>query len=396
MKNSLPVLSIILSLGSVSCAGGGRMSLAPHLSRETELGPAAANGRFGVVMDRAGAFETQNPGSRDVHWYRVWRATAMLGSGQIDESLALLDRVLSDISSTPTAPAQADRLRIFIYDTRARGLLAQGRASEALADLDRAFSLASEVDLETNGDCDRSLMLAARARQLQDVAAGAGDGARVETAKVALDRQLERWQKCYAERDYPGMLVVESLAKALGSSAPQVVVQAQPKEQPKPQQPVAIDPPAKKSEPVKQEPPAQKTQPPADTAQLAVVRAQYAPIDPAPWKAAIDSAIALGSKHASSLKADVVIRTDGGHHALRLHARVPKYAAPVDLAPLFRSTVVFFEQARAIEPKVDRVIIIVDASGGTTQLLANRADVLELFQDRLDAASFAKKLVRVQ
>jgi hypothetical protein len=394
MKNFvLTVLSISLSFGSVACAGGGRISLAPHLSRETELGPAAANGRFGVVMDRAAAFENQNLGSRDVHWYRAWRASAMLGLGQVDEAIALLDRALSDIASTPTAPAQADRLRVFIYDLRARGFLMKERPADALPDLDRSFSLASEVDLETNGDCDRALMLSARARQLQDVAAAAGDGARVETAKVALERQLERWQKCYAERDYPGMLVVETLAKSLSGQV--IVAQAQAQPQPKPQQPVAIDPPAKKSEPVKHEPPPEKAKPVADVAQLPTVRAQYAPIDPLPWKSAIDSAIALGGKHASSLKGDIVIRTDGGHHALRLRANVPKYSAPVDLAPLFRATVVFFEQARSIEPKVDRVMIVVEAAGGTTQLLANRADVLELFQDRLDALAFSKKLVRV-
>lgn len=397
----LSLIICALSSGLHGCTfSGGRVSLAPHLSRETELGPAAANGRYGVVMDRAGAFEAQNLASRDVHWYRAWRASAMLGLGQIDQAAELLDKILSDIASTSPAPAQADRLRIFVYDLRARCLLAQNRPPDALADLERSFSLAAEVQLETNGDCDRSLMLASRARQISDVAALAGDGGRADSAKVAMDRHLERFTKCLAERDYPGMTVVETLAHVISGSAPaQIIATAQKTEVAK-SDPIKKAPkePAQK-EPAQKEPaqkqPAQKEAPP-EASPLPVVHAQYAPVDPAPWKSALDSAVALAQKHAPGLRADVVIRTDGQHHALRMRANLPKYQKPEDLVPLFRDTVVFFEQARAIEPKVDRALVIVEAPSGVTQILAARADVLELFQDRLDAAAFVKKLSRVQ
>jgi hypothetical protein len=396
MKN-IALLFPVLWITAACSFGGGRMSLAPHLSRETELGPAAAAGRYGVVMDRASAFESQNQASRDVHWYRAWRASAMLGLGQVDEAAALLDKVLTDIANTSPAPAQADRLRIFVYDLRARAALVQNRPGEALADLERSFSLASEVQLETNGDCDRSLMLASRSRQLSDVAAAAGNAGRADSAKGAMERHLDKFSKCLAEQDYPGMTVVETLMLALSKSQPAAVAAVQPAVVAEP----VVAPPVvakKPAEPVKTAPVVAQPKPaaPADpAANMPSVRAQYAPIDPTPWRAALESAAALAAKHAPNLKADVVIRTDGQHHALRLKAVLPKYQNPTELVPLFRSTVVFFEQARSIEPKVDRVVVVVEAASGVTQILATRADVLELFQDRLDAAGFVKKLVRV-
>src|SRR5688500_12231659 len=170
-----PVLWIsvagVLAGFSAGCGAlGGRVSLAPHLSREQDLGPAAAAGRFGVVADRAAAFENQNQSSRDVHWYRAWRAGAMIGLGQIDDAMTLLDRLLSDVAVSNPAPAQSDRLRVFVYDLKARAMIAQGRPEAALPELERAYQLAQEVPLETSGDCDRPLMLASRSRQLADLA----------------------------------------------------------------------------------------------------------------------------------------------------------------------------------------------------------------------------------
>jgi hypothetical protein len=382
---------------AVGCQAGGRVSLAPHLSREAELGPAATAGRFGVVMDRAAAFENQNQNSRDVHWYRAWRASAMLGLGQVAEAIAVLDKVLTDIASTSPAPAQADRLRVFVYDLRARAQLAQNRPADALADLERSFQLATEVELETNGDCDRSLMVASRARQIADVAALAGDSAKAESSKVSMERQLEKFSTCLAERDYPGMLVVGTLTQSL-TKAPATMVAAV-------QAPAKVEPaPEVKKEPAKNptkaEPKVEPKKDPAPVAandphQLPTTRAQYAPVDSTPWKDAIELALALAQKHAPNVKGDIVIRTDGGHHALRLRANLPKYSNPAELAPIFRATVVFFEQARSLDTKVDRVLLVVESSAGTTQLLAARTDVLELFQDRIDAAAFVKKLVRV-
>jgi hypothetical protein len=376
------------------CACQGGLTLAPHLTRESELGPASAAGRHGVVVDRATVFENQNPSSRDVHWYRMWRASAMLGLGQVDQALALIDQVLAATSAGgAVAPAQSDRLRAFGYDLRARALLAQGKPQEALQDLERSLGLAADLPLMTYGDCDRALMIAARHKQIEDVALQAGDAARAASAREAMTKKLEVWSRCYVERDYPGMRPVEALAAALSGemkSAPP------PLERPVPQPPPSVS--AAPPPPPPTPKPVEKTTAKAEatsTADLPTVQAHYAPVDPTPWKGALESSAALAQKHATNVRTDVVIRTDGSHHAVRMRVAIARFDKPDALIPLFRSTVVFFEQARNIRPKVERALITVESGSTTATFLATRSDVLDLFQERTDAAGFIRRLVRV-
>ncbi|MCK6547178.1 hypothetical protein L6R52_15110 [Myxococcota bacterium] len=400
MKLAPKFLKLALGASALSllgaCAGG--MTLAPHLNRERELGPAAAAERYGNVMDKAAAFEQQNLKSRDVHWYRMWRASAMVGMGQHQEAITLVDQVLSDMAASPSAPAQADRLRMFAYDLKGRASLALGRPEQALNELERAFAVANDVDPETRGECDHAMVLTARARQLEEVAVRAGNTSKAANARTALTRQLDRWVKCLAEADYPGLAVMASLAPVLSGEQKAIAVAPVKEAAPAKKEP-RRDPP---KEPAREEPkPAPKVveekpvKAPTGLAALTTVEAQYAPVDPLPWKGAIDASLALAQRHAQNVRGDVVIRIDGGHHALRLKITSPRFDDPADLVPLFRSTVIFFEQARTITPKVERVLVTIEGGAAPIQIVAQRNDVLELFQERLDAASFVKRLVRV-
>lgn len=389
----------ILGSGSAACSGG--VTLAPHLNRERDLAPAAAAGRYGVVMDRASAFENQNLKSTTVHWYRMWRASAMIGLGQVQQAIELIDQVLADISSGSGTPPQADRLRVFAYDLRAQAALLQGRPRDALGDLERSFSLATDLQLETRSDCDQPMMLAARSRQIEDVAKRAGDAARASSAHVAMGRHLEKWSKCLAEKDFPGMSVVSSIATALSaeSAAPiaaapvQAPVQAPAQPQPPVEAPKGKG--QKGAAPV-QAPVQAPAQPQSGAlAAMPSAEAQYAPVDATPWRDAIESVLALAGKHAQGAKGDVVIRTDGQHHALRIRVSLPKFDNADQLIPVFRSTVVFFEQARNVTPRVERVLVTVDGPGGPITILAQKNDVLELFQERVDPPTFLKRLVRI-
>ena len=85
-QRPLTLVAALALLGQAACLG--KMTLAPHLSREQDLGPPAVAGRHSTVLERANAFEAQNQASKDVYWYRTWRAVAMLGLGQPAEASA--------------------------------------------------------------------------------------------------------------------------------------------------------------------------------------------------------------------------------------------------------------------------------------------------------------------
>ena len=116
-------LLILALLASFGCKGS--LVRSPHRSREAELAPAAAEGRFSSVVERAGVFETQNARSREVHWYKVWRGAGMISLGQIDEGEAVVDAVLSTLSQPGLQIAEAARLRMFAYDQKAKAALAR-------------------------------------------------------------------------------------------------------------------------------------------------------------------------------------------------------------------------------------------------------------------------------
>jgi hypothetical protein len=362
--------------------------LAPHLNRERELGPAAASDRFTTVLDKAAVFEQQNQASRDVYWYRLWRASAMIEMGQAAAALELVDGTLREVAvaAAGKTPAQPDRFRMFAFDLQARGLLVLSRHAEALPVLERSYGLAQDVPLETRGDCDRELMLASRGQQLIEVASVADPG-RVDGFRSEVERHLDRWSKCLVSRDYPGFRALGSLTKAIGSAPAAVAIVPPP--------PAAVVAPVVAPPPP---PPARVVPPPpleagpiGSLASLPSTSDRFAPIDAAPYKAGIDAARPLLQKHDSKISASMAIRTDGRFRALVLSVS-KRFATGMDVAPLFESTVVFFEQTRGVEPGVDRVIV----ETPDHSIVATKADVFDLFVDKIDAASFAGRLRRIR
>lgn len=387
LRRSLPILLLL-----VACQG--RISLAPHLTREQELAPAAVEDRWGAVLDRAAAFESQNAKSRDALWYRTWRAAAMLGVGQVEEGAALLASIQSELSAAAAPPAQVERLRLFLYDQLARAEQLRGRPAAALPHLERALLLANDVSLEGGGPCDRDIKLAGRLHQVEVAAAAAGDGARKDSAHAEQGRALDRWARCLATSDYPGLAPLLTYAKDQGAAASLVVAAATPAPAPAPPPPVAPSPPGRAA-PASPPPPVAAPAPPAAPGShpltlLKTASARYAPVNPAPYQEGLNVLAPLLKATKKEVTADLVIRTDGDHHALRL--TVDKCCSTTeDLLPLIRPTQVFFERVREVSPKVERLLI----KGGGFEVLIKREDVLEVFLERLDADGLAARAQRL-
>jgi hypothetical protein len=364
----------------------GRVSLAPHLNRERELAPDTVAGRHSAVLDRAAAFEKQNEKSRDIYWYRTWRASAMVGLEQYEPALELLGEIQSEMTQAKSPPAQSDRLRMFIYDLEAKALLAMGRPAEALGRLERALPIAKDAPLEGGGDCDRELVLGARHEQLHRVAAAAGERDRSERAKGEVGRYLERWARCVAATDYPGMAPTLGLVDAI-SGAP-VAVAAPPAPR-APPPPVAPPPPASPPPPAAPPPPPSR---PGQTpvSALQVTTGVYAPVSADAHRSGINAVKPLLSGPLKDARLGVVIRTDGRHHALKVIA--PGRVANVEaLVPSLKSMVVFFENTRTVKPSVTYVLI--DAGG--TLILASKDDVFDLFLERIGVTEFVGRLRRL-
>jgi hypothetical protein len=380
-------LVLLAALAQAACFKG---ALAPHLSRESELGAAAASDRFGTVLDKATAFERQNEKSRDVFWYRLWRAGAMIEMGQVQEGLQLIDAVMREVAVAGKTPAQPDRFRMFGHDLQARGLLMLNRPAEALAHLERAYGLADEVGLETGGDCNVEIMMAARSQQIEEVAQRAGDPSRATTARAELARHVDRWTKCLTSRDFPGLRSVGTLAATLkkngtdGAPPPPAVAPPPP--------PAVAPPPPPPARPAPPPPAPVKPAAPAGIASLPMAGERFAPIDATPYQHGIDAAMPLVRRHAGKAAAgSMSISSDGRHRALRVD--VPKaLSSTEDLVPLFEATVVFFEQTRGVQAGADRVIVATK----DFEVMAAKADIFDLFVDKIDAGTFASRLQRIR
>ncbi len=382
-------LCSVALLTSTGCIGN--LTLAPHLNREADLAPAAAAGRYSTVLERAAGFEKQNEASKDVHWYRAWRAAAMVGLGQAAQAEALLDKVLSDISAARVSPAQPERLRLFIYDLKASAALAQGQAARAVGLLDQSLGIAEYLDLESNGDCDQDLMLAARHQQIEDMATAAGIVPRSARAHGQMGQRFEAWVKCKRLEDYPAFSALPTIVAAVqrsGAAGPVI-----PKTNARlPPAVIAPVPPKRVApKPAPPPPPAPAAKAPANSpAALAVAGVKYAPVNPAPWQEGLQAIAPLVAKRAPGAQTDMLIRTDGGQHALRIRLARPARNLEA-LLPVFRTAVVFFERTRGIQPAALKVVVV---SGGVS-VLADKAAVMQLFLAQVDAVGFISQLTRL-
>jgi len=382
------------------CAGGSLVT-APYRARESELGPALAEGRPSAVIERAGTFEKQNAKSRDVYWYKVWRAAGMIAMGQVDEGDVLLDSVLTEVSSPEVTVAEPQRLRMFAYDEKAIAANARGKPGDAMAHMERALQLAIEVNPSTGGACDRDLALAARHRQIQEAAALAGDGAKASRAEAEMGRRLSDWSLCLGKRDYPTMQALVALKGAIAAApavaiavapvaaAPVAPVAVTPKKVPPPVAPVVA--------PVATPAPAPVASGPVVlTTGLRTLSIRYAPVDPTPYKEPMESLLKLVDRQYKGAQADALIRVDGGRRALRVRFAVKKFEGVPALLPLFKKTVVFFERTREIEPRIEEVVVQVEAGDGSVQIVAQRGDVFDLFVDKIDNNGFIERLAEVR
>lgn len=372
--------------------------LAPHRARERELAPAAAEGRFAAVIDRAAMFENQNASSRDVYWYRMWRAAAMIGLDQVDQGEDVVDDILADLSLPSVKVNEVGRLRQFGYDQKAKAALARKDLPAAVKQLELALSLAVDTPLSSGGACDKPLMLAGRYHQLAELHRRTGKRRKVAKATSKVTRYVEDWTVCLARADYPGMHMVTALAPmfepqvaavAVAPAAPVAPVAA-PAAAPAP----AAPEPAPAPEPRPTAPPEEDPAPAASAAphQFKRTRAQYAPIDPAPWQAHIDVAVSLLKRSAPTVKGDVVIRVDGAKHALRLRMEAEALPSSADLVKLFERTNIFFDGIRGIDPEIDQVLISFATPSGQQSLVAQKNDVVDLFIRRLNERSFLDRV----
>lgn len=397
-------LLILIPLAA-GCTGG--LVLAPHRSRESELGVAAAEGRPAAVIERAGTFEKQNAKSRDVYWYRVWRASAMIALGQVAEGEAVLDQLLTEVAAPEITVAEPQRLRMFAYDEKAKAAVARGDAAAALGYLDRALGLSLEVDPETGGRCDRDLVLAARHRQILELASASGDVGRATRAESEVARRLGDWSVCLAKRDYPSMQALLALKGVVGVGAPALAAA------PTPAAPVAADPPPAAGRVPATRAPAPPPSAPAAPAPVAApppkptapvmvdtglrtVSVRYGPVDPTPYKEPMESVLRLVERQYKGAQADALIRVDGGRRALRVRYATKRFEGVPSLVPLFKNMVVFFERTRDVEPKIDEILVQVESAEGTVQVVAQRGDIFDLFVDKIDEPGFIGRLVEVR
>lgn len=385
-------LALAAWLGGIGCIG--QISLAPHLNREADLAPAAAAGRYGTVLERAAAFEKQNEGSKDVHWYRVWRAVAMVGLNQYAQADALLDSVLADVSAARVTPAQPERLRMFVYDLKAEAARGLGQPSVAVDLLDQALAIATRVELESDGDCDREVMLAGRHQQLEDVANEAGMVPRAARAHAEMATHFEAWAKCKRLEDFPALAALSSVVAAhqrAGAAVAPVIPPTNARLPPAVPPPVVAPPPPAAAPAVAPPPPpAAPAGPPSRPEDLPVAAGKYAPVNPQPWTAGTEAIAPLLSKRAPGAQTDMMIRTDGRFHALRVTLARPA-ARLSALLPVFRTAVVFFERTRAVSPVAEQVVVV----SGDVSVLADKAAVMDLFLERIDGPAFLSRLTRL-
>jgi hypothetical protein len=388
-------LALMAALG-LGCAGG--LVTAPHRSRERELAPAAAESRSSVVAERAAYVERQNPKSRDVYWFRAWRAQGLLGLGQLAEGEQLVDQTTQELGYPEVSVAEPQRLRMFLLDLKAQAALARQSPQDALVSMERALSIALEVKPSTGGDCDADLALAARNRRLSDVAQASGDEARARRAEAEVARRLEAWSICLARLDFPAMqpLWATKGRLAVGDGAPSVVAVAAPAPAPRaapvsaaPAAPAPATPAAPAAAPV-------PAAPKGASLGLRTVSHKYGPFDPTPYKDAMEPLIRVVERSYKGAKGDTVIRLDGARRALRLTIATKKLEGVAALAPIFKACVVFFEKTREVEPKIDEVMVVVETADGPITLLAQKSDVFDLFVERIDAAGFAGRVLEVR
>jgi len=385
------ILALVCGLTGTGCIG--QLSLAPHLNREADLAPAAAAGRYGTVLERAAAFEKQNEASKDVHWYRVWRAVAMVGLGQHAQAVTLLDTVLADVSAARVTPAQPERLRMFIYDLKASALRAQGQVPAAVGLLDQALSIAQRVDLESDGECDRDAMLAGRHQQIEDFAQQAGMVPRAARAQADAATHFGAWAKCKRLEDYPALSSLSSLVDAhtrSGAVAP-VIPKTNAQVPPPVALPPAAAPPAPAPAPAAAAPaPAPAKGPAQRPEQLGLASTSYAPVASKPWQPGLQAIEPLLSKRAPGAQTGMLISTDGRHHALRV--TLARSASKLrDLLPVFRTSVVFFERTRAVRPTASHVVVV----SGKISVLAPKSAVMDLFLEKIDGPTFLSRLSRL-
>lgn len=384
------ILALVCGAAGTGCIG--QLSLAPHLNRESDLAPAAAAGRYGTVLERAAAFEKQNEASKDVHWYRVWRAVAMVGLGQHAQAVTLLDTVLADVSAARVTPAQPERLRMFIYDLKASALRAQGQLPAAVGLLDQALSIAGRVELESDGDCDRDAMLAGRHQQIEDFAQQAGMVPRAARAQADAATHFAAWAKCKRLEDYPAL---SSLSSLVDAQKRQGVAPVIPKTNAQRPPPVALPPAAAPAAPaaapaVAPPAPAPAKGPAERPEQLGLARTSYAPVAAKPWQSGLQAIEPLLSKRAPKAQTGMLISTDGRHHALRV--TLARSASKLrDLLPVFRTSVVFFERTRAVRPTASHVVVV----SGKISVLAPKSAVMDLFLEKIDGPTFLSRLSRL-
>jgi hypothetical protein len=399
-------LATSLLAGALTSGCTGGLVMSPHRSREGELGVASAEGRPASVIERASTYEKQNAKSRDVYWYRVWRASAMISLGQPAEGEALLDQVLTEIAAPEITVAEPQRLRMFAYDEKARAALVRQDAPAALGFLDRALALALEVPPSGGSACDRDLVIAARYRQILDTAQMAGDAGRAARAEGEVAKRLGEWSVCLASRDYPAMQVLLALKGVVGAPPAPVAVAAAPVPAPakpgaKPT-PVAPSPPPVAPTPTAA--PAPVVPPPAPkpagpvvlSTGLRTANVRYAPVDPTPYKDPMESVLKLIERQYKGAQADALIRVDGGRRALRVRYATKRFEGVPSLLPLFKNMVVFFERTRDVEPKIDEVLVQVETAEGSVQVVAQRGDIFDLFVDKIDDAGFQARLVEIR
>ncbi len=378
-------------LVATGCVGG--VTLAPHLNRERELAPAAAEDRFGVVQEKAGTFERQNERSKDVHWYRAWRMAAMVGLDQVEPAKALGEQILQDASMANPPPSQVERLRLFVHELLAEVAVRQGAPVVALEHLERGLKLLPSVDPETRNECDRHLMTMTRLQRISEVALLAQDGARAGAAREDALQAVRRWSKCLSAKDYPGLRAVASLERALSAPVAQAVAGPPSVMAPPPIAPsvsVAPPPPVAPVAPAVPVTPAAPT--PTGLAALPLKPESYNVISEAPWAAGLATLQPLLAQGiAKGARVEAAIRTDGGSHALRFYLN-GKVVQAADLVPLYRSTVLFFEATRSVNPRIDRVLMVVEG----VEVAARRDDIFLLFQEQLDPNGFVARLVRTK
>ena len=442
---------LVAQVGALTGCVGAFVVRAPHRSREPEMARAAAEGRFSSVIERASMFEQQNLKSRDVHWYRMWRAAAMIGLGQLGDGDALVDEVLAAIAAPDVTVAEVARLRMFGYDLKAKVALAKDDAEDALPHLERALALAAATPVDGGGKCARPLMLVGRYQQIERLATELGEAKKQARARSRRMRYLEEWSACLASQDYPSLHVVahlsdllsgeavaavaprarpteeeaeppkkkrkkrakkrrKKIAKAREKKAPPPPPEPEPKDaEAEPESGSEYDPPplpdqtAAARKPPKRtgkKPPKRTGKKPDERAEKAPARdtpfrpfrVNYAPIAAGPYQPHLDTFVDTLAPRARSVRGDAVIRTDGSRRAIRIKLKANDHDDPETLIALFKTAVLFFERTRDAAEPIEEILLWFDTRSGARQVVARRRDIVDLFVDRIGEEAFLRRL----